>query len=255
MLSNVSNTKAWGVMIRGSGQIICTINNPDNIFDGTSTSGDAGGGGAAGYSYSTVVGGSVPKITDGKWHHVAMTYDGEMVRLYVDYVLRGYLVWSGPLVYGSNGSGKLCIGANYGTSYGAWDGFIDEVRISDVALPPEKFLRVCESAGFAASDADTAIYLPFNTLEAKNYPFFFNSACSANASLISMMFSASGAGIWPCNDTGAADVVSTELHAGIWATDTIDNTGCWRFTNTLANANSAYFPLTYIVLFFVESSS
>ena len=238
--SGSSNTKAWGIMLNGDGRAICTINNSSNAFNGSGTSGAAGGGGGNGYLYSAAVGNGVPKITDGKWHHVAMTYDGTTVRLYVDYAQRGYLAWSGPLVYDASNAGKLCIGGNYGSNYGGWDGFIDEVRISDEALTPEKFLRVSEISGPAASDTDTAIYLPFNTLDAKDDPFFFNSACSTNASLISMQFSTSGAGIWPCIETGAADVVSNELHAGVFAADTIANTGCWRFTNTLANASSAY---------------
>ena len=246
MLSTTSNAKAWGIMIRGSGQIICTINNSDNLFNGSSTSGDAGGGGAAGYSYSAVVSGSVPKITDGKWHHVAMTYDGTTVRLYVDYVLRGYLDWSGPLVYGANGSGMLCIGANYASSYGGWDGFIDEVRISDEALPPEKFLQV---GGLAnnASDQDTAIYLPLNSLEfstdkffgAVGQPIFHNSACSTNASLINVKLSTITAGILPRLDTGASAVVSNELRSGIFTTGAIANEGCWTYTNNLAYPGKA----------------
>jgi len=171
LTSSSGNSKSWGIMIRGSGQLIGIINTAENDFNGSSTSGDAGGGGDAGYLYSTVVSGTVPKITDGKWHHVAMTYDGAMVRLYVDYVLRGYLAWSGTLAYDSGNAGKLCIGGNYGTSYGAWDGFIDEVRISDEALPPEKFLQI-GGLNNHASDPDTAIYLPFNALDFSTDKFF-----------------------------------------------------------------------------------
>ena len=244
MLTGTSgNNKSWAIMIRGSGQIICVINDSSNSFDGTSTSGAQGGGGAAGYSYSTVVSGSVPKITDGKWHHVAITYDGTTVRLYADYTLVGWLDWSGPLVY--NG-GQLCIGANPGTNYGAWDGFIDEVRISDEALPPEKFLHI---GGLAnnASDQDTAIYLPFNSFEFSTDKFFgaagslifHNSACSTNANLINMSVSTITAGVYPRLDTGVASVVSNELHAGVFATNTIDNIGCWTYTNNPAYPEKA----------------
>ena len=237
LTSSSGNSKSWGIMIRGSGQLIGIINTAENDFNGSSTSGDAGGGGAAGYLYSTVVSGNVPKITDGKWHHVAMTYDGAMVRLYVDYVLRGYLAWSGTLAYDSGNTGKLCIGANYGTSYGAWDGFIDEVRISDEALPPEKFLQIGGLTNHA-SDPDTAIYLPFNALDFSTDEFFgtvgqaifHNSACSTNAALINLSLSTIGAGVYPRLDTGASAVVSNELHAGIFAANAIDNTGCWTTT-------------------------
>ena len=250
LTSSSGNSKSWGIMIRGSGQLIGIINTAENDFNGSSTSGDAGGGGAAGYLYSTVVSGNVPKITDGKWHHVAMTYDGAMVRLYVDYVLRGYLAWSGTLAYDSGNTGKLCIGANYGTSYGAWDGFIDEVRISDEALPPEKFLQIGGLTNHA-SDPDTAIYLPFNALDFSTDKFFgtvgqaifHNSACSTNAALINLSLSTIGAGVYPRLDTGASAVVSNELHAGIFAANAIDNIGCWTYTNNPAYPEKARYVL------------
>lgn len=244
MLTGTSgNNKSWAIMIRGSGQIICVINDSSNSFNGTSTSGAQGGGGAAGYTYSTVVSGSVPKITDGKWHHVAITYDGTTVRLYADYTLVGWLDWSGPLVY--NG-GQLCIGANPGTNYGAWDGFIDEVRISDEALPPEKFLQIGGLTNHA-SDPDTAIYLPFNALDFSTDKFFgtvgqaifHNSACSTNAALINLSLSTIGAGVYPRLDTGALAVVSNELHSGIFAANTIINEGCWTYTNNPAYPEKA----------------
>ncbi len=250
LTSSSGNSKSWGIMIRGSGQLIGIINTAENDFNGSSTSGDAGGGGAAGYLYSTVVSGNVPKITDGKWHHVAMTYDGAMVRLYVDYVLRGYLAWSGTLAYDSGNAGKLCVGGNYGTSYGAWDGFIDEVRISDEALPPEKFLQI-GGLNNHASDPDTAIYLPFNALDFSTDKFFgtvgqaifHNSACSTNAALINLSLSTIGAGVYPRLDTGASAVVSNELHAGIFAANAIENTGCWTYTNNPAYPEKARYVL------------
>ena len=244
MLTGTSgNNKSWAIMIRGSGQIICVINDSSNSFDGTSTSGAQGGGGAAGYTYSTVVSGSVPKITDGKWHHVAISYDGTTVRLYADYTLVGWLDWSGPLVY--NG-GQLCIGANPGTNYGAWDGFIDEVRISDEALPPEKFLHV-GGVDTHASDADTAVYLPFNALDFSTDKFFgtvgqaifHNSACSTNAALINLSLSTIIAGVYPRLDTGVSAVISNELHSGIFTANTIINEGCWTYTNNPAYPEKA----------------
>ena len=244
MLTGTSgNDKSWAIMIRGSGQVICVINDSSNSFIGTNTSGAQGGGGAAGYTYSTVVSGSVPKITDGKWHHVAITYDGTTVRLYADYTLVGWLDWSGPLVY--NG-GQLCIGANPGTSYGAWDGFIDEVRISDEALPPEKFLHI-GGMDTHASDADTAVYLPFNWFEFSADKFFgtvgnlllYNSACSTNANMIDMSLSTIGAGVYPRLDTGVSAVVSNTLHAGLFASNAIENIGCWTYTNNPAYPEKA----------------
>ena len=240
------NNKSWGIMFLGDGRVICVINDSGNTFNGSGTSGNNGSGGGAGYLYSASVSGSVPKVTDGKWHHVAITYDGVAVRIYVDYVQRGYKTWSGPLVYDSGNAGKLCIGANYGTNYGAWDGFIDEVRISDEALPPEKFLQI-GGLGNNASDPDTAIYLPFNALDFSTDKFFgaigqaifHNSACSTNAALINLSLSTIAAGVYPRLDTGASAVVSNELHAGIFATNAIANTACWTYTNNPAYPEKA----------------
>ena len=248
--SGSSNTKAWGIMFLGGGRVICTINNSDNVFNGSGTSGNDGSGGGAGYLYSATVSGSVPKVTDGKWHHVAMTYDGEAVRIYVDYVQRGYKAWSGPLVYDSGNAGKLCIGGNYGTNYGAWDGFIDELRISDEALPVEKFLRIGGSSENAAkvTDQDTALYLPFDSAEICNDKFFgstnapivLNAACSTNAYNIKV------AGVYLANpyilpSLETSDIVSNTFHSGIFAAESATNGGCWKFgQNTAAPGKSIH---------------
>ena len=243
MVSDVANNKrAWGIMIRGAGEMFCYM---ENYKDSTKSINGYNGNP---YFYSAWVSGSIPKITDGKWHHVAMTYDGETVRLYVDYTERGSCAYAGPIAYNDDCNGKLSIGPNYANSYGGWDGFIDEVRISDVALPPEKFLRV---GGLAnnASDQDTAIYLPFNSFETSNDAFFgaiqnenpvlLNSACSTNAGLIDVKLSTITAGILPRLDTGASAVASDTLHAGIFAVDSFANEGCWTYTNNLAYSGKA----------------
>ena len=87
------------------------------------------------------------KVNDGAWHHVAYTYDGEKVRLYVDHTLdKEYtLDATGSISYGSNNA--IYIGGyddyyNSGYGYRRFPGLIDEVRVSNVALQPEQFLRM-----------------------------------------------------------------------------------------------------------------
>lgn len=230
-----ANVKAWGLIISTSGQIRFEMQTRNSTGDAPDES-----------KSLTLVTTSAPSVADGKWHHVAFTYDGETVRIYVDYVERASQAWSEPIDYNEDLEGRLNIAgldvSNYG---GHWYGFLDEVRISDEALPPEKFLHV-GGIDTNASDPDTAIYLPFNSFEFSTDKFFgtvnammlHNSACSTNAALIDLSVSTQGSGIYPRLDTGVSAVPSNTLHSGIFAANAIDNIGCWTFTNNLMG--SAY---------------
>jgi len=69
------------------------------------------------------------EITSGQWYHVAGTYDGAELKLY----LNGALVSTVADTDGIDPNGdNLTIGADYEGSY-VWNGKIDEVRIWDVA--------------------------------------------------------------------------------------------------------------------------
>jgi len=76
-------------------------------------------------------------VEDGQWHHLAFTYqhDIKKVRLYVDYTERASGTTISNLVYQSN---ELRIGQGAGGR--AFDGWIDEVRISDEVLLPQDFM-------------------------------------------------------------------------------------------------------------------
>lgn len=78
-------------------------------------------------------------INDGLWHHVGLTYDGatRVARLFIDYTDVGGGVVTNPLVYDNN---PLTIGQGGGGR--AFDGWIDEVRISDNVLSADQFLHV-----------------------------------------------------------------------------------------------------------------
>ncbi len=237
---------AWGIRAQTDGRLMVhmtDVNNSANNFNGGTLGSGRGG---SGYFYTPTPSAGGPNIVDGKWHHLAITYDGSTVRAYVDYVLITSIAWSNGLVYGSGDNSKLCIGGFDAATYGNWPGCIDEVRISDEALPPEKFLRV-GGIDTHASDADTAVYLPFNWFEFSADKFFgtvgqaifHNSACSTNAALINLSLSTISAGVYPRLDTGASAVVSNELHAGIFAANAIANTGCWTYTNNPAYPEKA----------------
>ena len=237
---------AWGIRAQTDGRMMVhmtDVNNSANNFNGGTLGSNRGG---SGYFYTPTPSAGGPNIVDGKWHHLAITYDGSTVRAYVDYVLISSIAWSNGLVYGSGDNSKLCIGGFDAATYGNWPGCIDEVRISDEALPPEKFLHV-GGVDTHASDADTAVYLPFNWFEFSadkffgtvGQPIFNNSACSTNAGLIDLKLSTITAGVFPRLDTGASAVVSNTLHAGIFASNVIENIGCWTYTNNPAYPEKA----------------
>jgi len=72
-------------------------------------------------------------IWDGNWHHVAGTFDGSEVKLYIDRVqVDGATSTIQDIYY--FGTGNLYIGAYTDSSYLAFSGTIDEVRIWKVAL-------------------------------------------------------------------------------------------------------------------------
>ena len=76
-------------------------------------------------------------VSDGKWHHVAFSYETAVkrVKIYVDYALKLTGMTINPIVYTD---GNILVGAGAGER--AFDGWIDEVRITPRLLGPDEFL-------------------------------------------------------------------------------------------------------------------
>lgn len=70
-------------------------------------------------------------VNDGKWHHVAMVYDGSAKYLYVDGRLDTMAVVTGSIAVNDY---PVCFGENLGSSGRYFDGKMDEVRIWNTAL-------------------------------------------------------------------------------------------------------------------------
>jgi hypothetical protein len=101
-------------------------------------------------------------IGDGRWHHVAGTYDGEMKRLYVDgEPKQAKAERPGPLI---KNNWDICIGnsvVDYGTGeFLAFDGLIDEVRVYNRALSAEEIKRLSAAWRAAADSANPAPSVP-----------------------------------------------------------------------------------------------
>jgi len=80
-----------------------------------------------------------PSVSDGAWHHMAITYSSSsrLATMFVDYTSRGTMTTTHEAVY-TNFS--LFMGRGAGSN-GAFDGWLDEVRLSDTVLLPTQFLR------------------------------------------------------------------------------------------------------------------
>ena len=71
----------------------------------------------------------------GKWYHIALVYDGKVMKHYVD----GKLELSGEVVFKPMGKGKISFGVRQNKVY--WfKGAIKKVRFTNKALSPDKFM-------------------------------------------------------------------------------------------------------------------
>jgi len=95
---------------------------PSASFDGTGLSGDG------------AVHGQIA-VDDGQWHHVAGTYNGATMRIYVDGVQDSYARRSGAIALNAC---NVMIGANAEARDRTWRGAIDEVRLYSRALSGEE---------------------------------------------------------------------------------------------------------------------
>jgi endo-beta-N-acetylglucosaminidase D len=94
-------------------------------------------------------------LTTGTWYHVAATYDGTAMKLYINGVLDASLTTSGSLV----ANAPFTIGRNYASSR-CLDGSIDEVRVWKRALSATEILA--NPCNVASTSANLEAYWKFN---------------------------------------------------------------------------------------------
>ena len=188
------------------------------------------------------------KINDGAWHHVALTWDGATVKVFVDYEQDKFTSNGNPRQFSQTGT----IGYNYG---GQWDftriggytgksgeatarrrfnGLIDEVRVSNVALTPDQFLRLQR----LDTIEDEIVRVSF---EADEYGVikkdFLNLADDLGSNRPKVVFRAvSGADGPTCYDceTKAGDIIA----AGMYSDELFENVASfYQATNSAGKAN------------------
>ncbi|MBN1346777.1 MAG: PD40 domain-containing protein, partial [Phycisphaerae bacterium] len=81
------------------------------------------------------------RLLDGAWHHCAATFDGAVMRVYLDGKQVGALERRGTITAGGGAPG--CIGSSDGREY--FLGAMDELRIYRDALTPEEIARLHQS--------------------------------------------------------------------------------------------------------------
>ena len=72
-----------------------------------------------------------PDMDDGQWHHVVVTYDGQLMMLFVDAQCVDYAYVDGNMTASSD---NLNIGRNSVETSFLWNGWIDEVKYFNIAL-------------------------------------------------------------------------------------------------------------------------
>ena len=122
----------------------------------------------------------------GKWHHVAFTMDNDArkAQFFVDYALIG----SVTLVGDCSQSTKDYVLGNSKAGWGAYEGCIDEFRISDRVLNPGEFLAVTDD-GPALMLPETVVYQRFRA-----FPDFFGAGDGLTNRALTVMNEAAGDG-------------------------------------------------------------
>ncbi|NOX48846.1 MAG: T9SS type A sorting domain-containing protein [Chlorobi bacterium] len=94
------------------------------------------------------------------WHHVAGTWDGSTLTIYVDGVLAASMPWVNPADGSTN---NTLIGAYYGAEPHFFDGSLDEVRIWDVSLTQAQIREnMYKELDNPALEANLVAYYSFN---------------------------------------------------------------------------------------------
>ena len=193
----------------------------------------------------------------GTWHHVAFTMDNDAkkAQLFVDYKLIGSVNLVGDC---SKSAKEYVLGHAKAPNWGAYEGCIDEFRISDRVLAPSEFLAVTGD-GPALMLPETVVYQRFRA-----FPEFFgdgsgltNSArtvmneATGSGSLGQPTFTTYGDGFFPIDDVPVSNVLTGKVGNALSANRTAlacrsnatsredrGNNGtlcsscpCWKFTD------------------------
>jgi hypothetical protein len=157
-------------------------------------------------------------LTSGVWYHVAATFDGVDMRLYLDGAPAGNQQHSNTGVLDTDPSVSIHIGNNPPAGDRGFDGLIDEVRIYDYVLSETEIAKLGELTLSASADvtisnvtasADATFDSSGETYSASADVTIGNVTASADATFTEPVYSAN-ADVTISNVTVSADATFTE---------------------------------------------
>ncbi len=171
------------------------------------------------------------------WNHVVGTYDGSMLRIYVNGVLRNTAgPFSGPITYWGSSSYGTYIGQNYAGNY-LFNGDLDEIAIYNRALSGAEVLANYTSASSREN---------YNLCPTAGYGVGYNSCCYPRPTRTDE-YPPDGSGILDTNDVCLNSFISVTFDGDINETTLANNVvlakgytsdppaDCVSLTNTVQN--------------------
>ena len=158
---------------------------------------------------SSTSGSGTAKVNDGQWHHLALVcaYDGSnsTYTMYVDGKEDFSKTKAGETAYatGSTGNDDILVCA-YPHKGRKLAGTVDELRISDVALEPEQFLRLMEPACPPVVTDDTLVWMSMDGIAGESLAAYSEGVGGGDANWNETTNSAITATLVRKNDAGTA---------------------------------------------------
>ena len=144
MNSNVTPEQWDGLVVKGDDSWRVALTATGTVaFTGTSAFTDF---------YSTT------SVTDGSWHHIAVTYDGVNAKIYVDGVLESQLAGTANI---NNSSYSVSIGENLQMTGRYYTGNMDDIRIWNTARTVTQ-INAAMSCELQGNESGLVAYYQFN---------------------------------------------------------------------------------------------